>query len=130
MRQDTEYPARNTYVAMYVPVCIYTYVGVAYNSLVPRPISARMGLGTRLGVARQKCEPKSTVIEMSLSKAQRVDLTLKQKVDVIKAAEKEPSVGVRELAKKFQCGKTQVATILKNKVDILQVQDLRVCRCQ
>ena len=60
---------------------------------------------------------------MSLSKAQRVDLTLKQKVDVIKAEGKKPSVNVHELSKTFQCGKTQVATISKNKVDILQTYE-------
>ena len=45
----------------------------------------------------------------------RNDLSLKKKYEVIRTAEKEPKLGVRKLAERFQCGKTQVSTILKNK---------------
>ena len=58
---------------------------------------------------------------MSHSKAQRIDMTIDQKVEVIKIQEKDPKIGVRKLAELFQCGKTQIATTLKNKDSILKV---------
>ena len=47
--------------------------------------------------------------------ARRNDLLLKMKYEIIKTTEREPKIGVRKLAKLFECGKTQVSTILKNK---------------
>ena len=56
---------------------------------------------------------------MSLStlqlKGPRNALTLKKKVDVIKAARNNPDFGVRKLADLFECGRTRVSTILKEK---------------
>ena len=46
-------------------------------------------------------------------------LTLKKKVEVIRAAE-ESGVGVRKLAEKFNCGRMQISSILKNKVLIIE----------
>ena len=46
-------------------------------------------------------------------------LTLAKKVEVIKYQQKNPSTSIRSLGEKFNCGKTQIAYILKNKVDIL-----------
>ena len=50
-------------------------------------------------------------------------LTLKKKVEVIKYAKKIPRAGTRELGEKFQCGKTQIATILKNQESILSAYE-------
>lgn len=46
-------------------------------------------------------------------------LTLKKKVEVIKVAEKNRGMSTRELGDQFDCGKTQIAKILKNKESIL-----------
>ena len=40
-------------------------------------------------------------------------LPLKKKVELIKHAQTHPSTNIRELAELFECGKTQVAQILK-----------------
>ena len=53
----------------------------------------------------------------------RNDFPLKMKYEVIKMAERELKLGVRELAKRFQCGKTQVSTILKNKVAVRKLYE-------
>ena len=45
-------------------------------------------------------------------------LTLVKKVEVICAADKNPGISVQALTDIFQCGKTQVAPVLK-KVSIL-----------
>ena len=50
-----------------------------------------------------------------MATAKRNDLPLKRKYEVIKTAEREPKLGVRKLALRFGCGKTQISTILKNK---------------
>ena len=44
---------------------------------------------------------------------------MKQKYNVAKAAEKNPKAGIRKLANKFKCGKTQISTILRNKERII-----------
>ena len=46
-------------------------------------------------------------------------LSLKKKIEVIKSAEKNPGITIRELAEWFDCGKTQIAKILKNKSSVL-----------
>ena len=43
----------------------------------------------------------------------RNDLGLKFKYEVIKAAEREPGISSRTLAKTFDCRRTQIQTILK-----------------
>ena len=50
-------------------------------------------------------------------------LTLAKKVELIRTAEKSPGISVRTLANLFQCGKTQVASVLKNKVAILSLYE-------
>ena len=50
----------------------------------------------------------------------RNDLSLQQKIDVIKASEKLPKPGIRKLAEEFNCGKTQISTVLQNKAEILE----------
>lgn len=45
--------------------------------------------------------------------------SLEKKVEVIKYHEKNPSISIRALGDKFDCGKTQIAYILKNKASIL-----------
>ena len=46
-------------------------------------------------------------------------LTLKRKVEVIKQKEKDLSMTQRSLAELFDCGRTQIAHILKNKDSIM-----------
>ena len=49
----------------------------------------------------------------SKKNSKRKYLTLKKKVQLIKAAQKTPGVDVCSLAEQFQCGKTQAGGILK-----------------
>ena len=55
----------------------------------------------------------------SKSKAQRHDLSLQKKVEVINFYEKNPGTSVRPLGEKFDCGTSQIAYLLKRKVSIL-----------
>ena len=63
----------------------------------------------------------------------RNELTLQQKYQLIKEAEKDPTLRARKLAEQFHCGKTQVYTIIKNKASIVELyesnapSDLRRC---
>ena len=65
----------------------------------------------------------SSASSSTKSKAPRNTLSLKQKYEVIDAARKNPAIGIRALAEKFSCGRTQVSTILKNKETILQLYE-------
>ncbi len=53
------------------------------------------------------------------SKQKKNFLPLKKKVEVIKAHENDRGLSHRALGKMFQCGRTQVAQIIKNKDSIL-----------
>ena len=48
-------------------------------------------------------------------------LTLKKKVEVINYAKKNPRVNIRDLGEIFQCGKTQIAKIIKNQDSLLSM---------
>ena len=48
-------------------------------------------------------------------------LELKRKVEVIKTLGKNSGISIRTLARMFQCGKSQIAYILNNKVSILSM---------
>ena len=50
--------------------------------------------------------------------SKRNDLTLQQKFKVMKAAKKGKKLGVRKLTQTFNCGKTQISGVLKNKAKI------------
>ncbi len=52
-------------------------------------------------------------------KQKRNYLPLKKKVEVIKAIEKDHGLSHRALAERFECGRTQVAQIIKNKESIM-----------
>ena len=54
-------------------------------------------------------------------------LTLKEKVEVIKTAEKDRSMNQRTLAEKFECGKTQIAQILKKNESIMSLYKSNQC---
>ena len=43
-----------------------------------------------------------------MAKRKRKELTLQEKVDVIAYKDKNPAIGIREIAEKFRCGKTQI----------------------
>lgn len=50
-------------------------------------------------------------------------LTLKKKVEVINYAKKYPKVNIRERGNMFQCGKTHIASILKNQDSLLSMYE-------
>ena len=52
------------------------------------------------------------------TRRKRNDLTLKQKYELIKESEKNPTLTTTELAGIYACGKTQVYQILKDKTAI------------
>ena len=54
------------------------------------------------------------------ARKKRNDLTLKQKYELIKEAEKNRTLNARELAGIYGCGKTQVYQVLKNKAAIIE----------
>ena len=57
-------------------------------------------------------------LTMSLSKAAKLnEPSFAKDYEVIQMAQRNPSLGIRKLAKCFNCGKTQLCNILKNKVD-------------
>ena len=60
-------------------------------------------------------------------KGKQNDLPLKSKYEVIKAAQSDPKIGVRKLAEIFQCGKTQISTIVKNKAAIKELYESNAC---
>ena len=55
----------------------------------------------------------------SLSHKKRNYLTLNKKVELIKYIQKNPGVNARAWGEMFDCGKTQVVKILKNKESLL-----------
>ena len=57
------------------------------------------------------------------SKGPRNALTLKKKVEMIKAARNSPQFGVRKVADLFDCGQTQISSILKQEDDILKLYE-------
>lgn len=57
------------------------------------------------------------------SKPKRNYLTLQEKVDVIKAAKGDHGLSLRELGEWFQCGRMQIAHILKNKESIISLYE-------
>ena len=61
--------------------------------------------------------------DLATNVKKRNDLSLQQKVSVIKASEKVPKPSVRKLAEEFNCEKTQISTILQNKYEILDMYE-------
>ena len=55
------------------------------------------------------------------SKPKKQFLSLKKKVEVIRAAEENRGISIRELGERFNCGKTQIAKILKDKESLLSL---------
>ena len=64
-------------------------------------------------------------MELMASRSKRNYLPVK-KVEVIKASEKNRGMCIRELAQQFECGKTQIANILKSKESILSTYESNV----
>lgn len=64
---------------------------------------------------------------VQMATGKRNDLSLKVKYEVIKTFEREPKLGVRKLSEIFQCGKTQISTILKNKEAIRELYESNAC---
>ena len=67
------------------------------------------------------CARSTATDTMSLSTLKkRNELSLGKKYELVRVAEKNPKLGVRKLAEYFECGKTQVCSILKNKDSIVE----------
>ena len=58
-----------------------------------------------------------------MSTKERNDLTLQKKYELVKKAKSDPSLGIRKLAEIFDCGKTQVSTIIQNKDTIIELYE-------
>ena len=54
-----------------------------------------------------------------MAACKRNELSLKKKVEVVKYTKKNPNVGSRKLASLFECGKTQIQTILRKQEAIM-----------
>ena len=54
-----------------------------------------------------------------MAKRKRRELTLQGKVDVIAYKDKNPAIGIREIAEKFQCGKKKIQSTLRDKRKLL-----------
>ena len=50
-------------------------------------------------------------------------LSLEKKCELIKTSQSRPGTSVRNICERFNCSKTQVAYILKNKVSILAMYE-------
>ncbi|XP_065831024.1 tigger transposable element-derived protein 4-like [Oscarella lobularis] len=57
---------------------------------------------------------------MASRKTTRKELTLKERVAVIEYARKNPKEGTRKLSEVFQCGRTQIQSILKSREKIME----------
>ena len=53
----------------------------------------------------------------------RTHCNLKQKVEAIKTVQKNPGINSRTLGKMFECGKTQIGKILKQKDSLLSMYE-------
>ena len=74
------------------------------------------------------CESKTRGTESgeamaTVTKEKRNDLTLELKYEVVRTAERETKISIRKLADMFQCGKTQISTILKDKDRIIELYE-------
>ena len=69
------------------------------------------------------CGSIDDVLSTLKTRQGRNTLSLKKKVEVIKAAKNNPQFGVRRLADLFECGKTQISSVLKNKESILELYE-------
>ena len=87
--------------------------------------SNKIRISLTRGIVKFLCvmSSASSSTKSKAAKAPRNNLSLKQKYEVIDAARKNPAIGIRALAEKFSCGRTQVSTILKNKETILQLYE-------
>ena len=54
-----------------------------------------------------------------MAKRKQKELTLQDKVEVIDFKNKNPATALRQIANKFQCGKTQIQSILRDTQNLL-----------
>ena len=62
-------------------------------------------------------------VPVAMSGKKRNYLSLEKKRELIKTSQSHPSASVRSLGERFNCSKTQVAYILKNKASILSMYE-------
>ena len=61
-----------------------------------------------------------------MAKQKRQELDLKQQYEAVMFKQKIPQVSARKMAEKFQCGKTQVQSILLKKDEIIKDYEANV----
>ena len=54
-----------------------------------------------------------------MAKRKQKELTLQDKVEVIDFKNKNPATALRQIESKFQCGKTQIQSILRDQQNLL-----------
>ena len=55
----------------------------------------------------------------AMAKRKRKELTLQEKVEGMDFKNKNPATTLRQIANKFQCGKTQIQSILRDQQNLL-----------
>lgn len=55
----------------------------------------------------------------AMAKRKRKEMTLQEKVEVIDFKNKNPATALRQIENKFQCGKTQIQSILRDQQNLL-----------
>ena len=55
----------------------------------------------------------------AMAKRKQKELTLQDKVEVIDFKNKNPATALRQIENKFQCGKTQIQSILRDQQNLL-----------
>lgn len=67
--------------------------------------------------------PQNACTLVAWQQSKKNHLSLKKTEEVIEIASKNPGTSVRMLGEHFQCGRTQIATILREKASILALYE-------
>lgn len=64
-----------------------------------------------------------SAVKSKTAKAPRRAISLKEKYDIIETSKKNPGMAARALAAKFDCGRSQINSVLKNKESIIELYE-------